>query len=59
MIDLKNSVDLDIIQIESLINTLLESEVLINNLQNDIDKKHTLLSDDESIQAIIEIEVTI
>ena len=57
LIDLKNSVDLDIVQIESLINTLLESEVLINNLQNDIDKKHTLLSDDESIQAIIEIEV--
>ena len=55
--DLKNSVDIDIIQIESLISTLLESEKLINNLQNDIDKKHTLLSDYESIQMIIEIEV--
>ena len=31
LIDLKNSVDLDIFQIESLINTLLESEVLIKN----------------------------
>ena len=36
--DLKNSVDMDIIQIESLISTLLESENLINNLQNDIDE---------------------
>ena len=57
LMDLKNSVDIDIIQIESLISTLLESEKLINNLQNDIDKKHTLLSDYESIQMIIEIEV--
>ena len=57
LIDLKNSVDIDILQIESLINTLLESEKLINNLQDDIDKRHTLLSDIESIQMIIEVEV--
>ena len=46
LIDLKNSVDMDILQIESLINTLLESEKLINNLQDDIDRYSSVTKED-------------
>lgn len=57
ILDLAKTVKDDINQIESLLKTLYASEEMISGIQNDIDKKHTLLNDQESIEKLIGIEV--
>tara|TARA_B100001769_G_scaffold190340_1_gene151199 strand:+ start:866 stop:1570 length:705 start_codon:yes stop_codon:yes gene_type:complete len=55
--DLISTLTKDIEQIESLLDQLYVSEEYINDIQNDIDSKHILLSDKEVINKLIEIEV--
>lgn len=55
--DLVMILEEDINQIESLMTILFESEELINEIQNDIDAGHTLLSDREAVNKLLGIEV--
>ena len=57
LIDLSITLDEDINQIRNLISILNNSEDLIIELQNDIDKKNSKLSSDEIISILIKIEV--
>ena len=55
--DLVMILEEDINQMESLMIILFESEELINEIQNDIDAGHTLLSDREAVDKLLGIEV--
>ena len=55
--DLIKTIDDDIHQIESLLETLYQSEEKIYSLQNDIDQQHQLLEDKGVITQLIDIEV--
>jgi len=55
--DLIKTINDDIHQIESLLETLYQSEEKISSLQNDIDQQHQLLKDKEVIKQLIGIEV--
>ncbi|HBW00417.1 MAG TPA: hypothetical protein DEF03_04410 [Bacteroidetes bacterium] len=55
--DLVMILEEDINQMESLMTILFESEELINEIQNDIDAGHTLLSDREAVDKLLGIEV--
>lgn len=55
--DLVMILEEDINQMESLMSILFESEELINEIQNDIDARHTLLSDREAVDKLLGIEV--
>ena len=55
--DLAKTINDDIQQIESLLETLYNAEELISSLQNDIDNKHGLLKDEQVISRLIDIEV--
>lgn len=57
--DLVMILEEDINQMESLMTILFESEELINEIQNDIDAGHTLLSDREAVDKLLGIEVGI
>tara|TARA_B100001057_G_scaffold468590_1_gene527927 strand:- start:9371 stop:10081 length:711 start_codon:yes stop_codon:yes gene_type:complete len=55
--DLMETLNQDIFQIEKLMDQLNKSEKFINSIQNDIDSKHKLLSDNDVINKLIDIEV--
>ena len=55
--DLIKTIDDDIHQIESLLETLYQSEEKISSLQNDIDQQHQLLEDKGVTTQLIDIEV--
>lgn len=55
--DLIKTLNDDIHQIESLLETLYQSEEKISSLQNDIDQQHQLLEDKDVITHLIDIEV--
>ncbi len=55
--DLIGTLSKDIVQIEDLMNQLYKSEEFINDIQNDIDSDHKLISDREVINKLINIEV--
>ena len=55
--DLVMILEEDINQMESLMTILFESEELINEIQNDIDAGHILLSDREAVDKLLGIEV--
>lgn len=55
--DLIKTLNDDIHQIESLLETLYQSEEKISSLQNDIDQQHQLLEDKDVITQLIDIEV--
>ena len=55
--DLIKTLNDDIHQIESLLETLYQSEEKISSLQNDIDQQHQLLEDKGVITQLIDIEV--
>ncbi len=57
LIDLSLTLEEDIKQIQNLISVLNNSENLIIELQNDIDKNESSLSYEQIINKIIEIEV--
>ncbi len=57
IIDLSHTLEEDIKQVNNLIGILNNSENLISELQNDLDKNKSTLSDQEIINNIIEIEV--
>ena len=55
--DLIGTLTKDIKQIENLMSQLYKSEEYINDIQNDIDSQHNLLSDSQVIDMLIDIEV--
>ena len=50
---------MDISQINKLLETLYKSDRLITEIQNDIDNNHTLYSDTEVLNKLLEVEVGI
>ena len=57
--DLVNTLEMDISQINKLLETLYKSDRLITEIQNDIDNNHTLYSDTEVLNKLLEVEVGI
>ena len=57
ILDLSKTIKDDILQIESLLETLYASEEMISSIQTDIDERHSILKDEESIKTLIGIEV--
>ena len=57
--DLVNTLEMDISQINKLLETLYQSDRLITEIQNDIDNNHTLYSDTEVLNKLLEVEVGI
>ena len=57
--DLVKTLEQDINQINSLLDILYRSEELLTEIQNDIDQQHTIYSDIDIINKLIDIEVGI
>ena len=55
--DLTNTLEMDIQQINKLLETLINSEKLITEIQSDIDENHKALSDIEILNKLLEVEV--
>ena len=55
--DLTNTLEMDIQQINKLLETLINSEKLITEIQSDIDEKHKALSDLEILNKLLDVEV--
>ena len=55
--DLTNTLEMDIQQINKLLETLINSEKLITEIQSDIDKNHETLSDIEILNKLLDVEV--
>ena len=59
MYDLSSTLESDLEQIDNLLKTLYRSTDLITEVQNDIDQNHTLFSDIDAVNKILDIEVGI
>ena len=57
--DLSSTLESDLEQIDNLLKTLYRSTDLITEIQNDIDQSHTLFSDIDAVNKILDIEVGI
>ena len=57
--DLSSTLESDLEQIDNLLKTLYRSTDLITEVQNDIDQNHTLFSDIDAVNKILDIEVGI
>ena len=57
--DLSSTLESDLEQIDNLLKTLYRSTDLITEIQNDIDQGHTLFSDIDAVNKILDIEVGI
>jgi len=55
--DLTNTLEMDIQQINKLLETLINSEKLITEIQSDIDENHKALSDIEILNKLLDVEV--
>ena len=55
--DLTNTLEMDIQQINKLLETLINSEKLITEIQSDIDENHETLSDIEILNKLLDVEV--
>ena len=55
--DLTNTLEMDIQQINKLLETLINSEKLITEIQSDIDENHKVLSDIEILNKLLDVEV--
>ena len=55
--DLSNTLEMDIQQINKLLETLINSEKLITEIQSDIDENHKALSDIEILNKLLDVEV--
>jgi hypothetical protein len=55
--DLTNTLEMDIQQINKLLETLINSEKLITEIQSDIDENHKALSDIETLNKLLDVEV--
>jgi hypothetical protein len=55
--DLVNTLEVDIQQIYKLLETLINSDKLIAEIQSDIDKNHSTYSDAEILKKLLDIEV--
>jgi len=57
--DLNRAVTNDLVQIENVQNLLSQSQIEINKIQRDIDNNHEQLSDVETIEKLISINVSV
>ena len=55
--DLTNTLEMDIQQINKLLETLINSEKLITEIQSDIDENHKALSDIAILNKLLDVEV--
>ncbi len=55
--DLSNTLEMDIDQINKLLETLYQSDQLITEIQSDIDQNHTIYTDPEILNKLLDIEV--
>ena len=55
--DLINTLEADVSQIDKLLKTLINSDKLISEIQSDIDKKHSIYSDAETLKKLLDVEV--
>ena len=55
--DLVNTLEMDISQINKLLETLYQSDRLITEIQSDIDKNHTLYTDPDILNKLLDVEV--